>query len=269
LEQIIKYTPSHPLLSKIVSGIVFWRRSADEEGTKIFLPNNVCGFGFTVAGEFHVKTGDNYEKMPEFGTRNTFSKACEIRTKGDFFNISVRLILPNGLCVFTKIPMNNIYNHNAVSLTDIFDKQEVNDIAEQLFRSKTDAQRLSILESYLVSKVTYNCPPLFGQIMMNIHESKGAVNVFQLAKQFQTSERTINRYFNMYIGVNPNSYINLIRIRSVLNLQVNANKNLSEAAFDAGYYDQSHFIKQFKDFTNLTPKQFLKNNSVLSDFYNI
>lgn len=269
LEQIKKYTITNPRLHNIVSSIVFWRRTSEENSCSIFLPNNMCGLGFTLSGELHVKQDKDYEKMPAFGTRNTLNKVSEVKTKGNFFNVSVRLILPNGFCLFTKIPMNRIYEHSAVSLTDIFDKKEVERIAEKLGLAKTDEERVSILESYLVLKITNTCPPLLFHLISNIHQAKGSVNIQALAKQFKVSERTINRYFNQYIGINPNVYINLIRIRFILNSGVGSNSKLSSAAFDAGYYDQSHFIKQFKEFTNFTPVQFLKNNKALSDFYNI
>lgn len=271
METIDKYPPSHPLLKHVVSSIVFWRRSADCTGSIITLPINVSGFGFTLSGEFHVKTGTSFNKMPAFGTRNLYEKPGEIITKGAFLNISVRCTIPNGLCLFTKIPMNIIYGVYAVSLDDIFTGQEILDLTEQLAEATTDSERLGLIESFLVSRIVNSYPPLFGEIARFIHRSKGFYNLTYIAKLFHVSERTINRYFNKYLGISPIVYINLIRFRSMLSISGQDGVTLLSSAFDAGYYDQSHFIKHFKEFSSLTPARFFsaKRNKSLSDFYNL
>jgi AraC-like DNA-binding protein len=209
--------------------------------------------------------------MPEFGTRNTLTKPSEIKTSGDFFNISVRLTIPNGLSLFTKIPMNIVYQEDAVSLYDIFSGQEINDLLDCLLHAASDEDKIKVLELFLVSKLTACHPPLFLAIINKIHKEKGHCNVKQLASFFKVSERTIHRLFNKYVGVNPNNYINLIRFRTVLQFTFDPNSDHLSNAIDAGYYDQSHFIKNFKAFSTLTPRQFRNRNysEKVSDFYNL
>ena len=270
MESVDKYIPSHPLLKQKVASIVFWRRTEDEKNPAVFLPNNICGFGFTLSGSLLVKNDEEFQEMPAFGTRNTLQKPSEILTKGDFLNISVRLVIPNGLSLFTKIPMHLVYEKEAFSLTDIFNENEINSLVEKLYEAKTDSQKVVVLESFIVDKIINPMPEIFIGIITSIHLSKGHITVSQLSKQFYVSERSINRYFNKYVGINPNVYINLIRFRAVIDLQ-NTNSNILHHALDVGYYDQSHFIKHFKEFSTVTPSQFFSLNSdnSLSDFYNI
>lgn len=271
MESVQKYIPSHPLLRQKIAAIVFWRRSANEISSSVFLPNNICGFGFTISGELFVKNDSDFKLMPQFGTRNTLNKPSEIMTSGDFFNISLRLVIPNGLSLFTKIPMHKIYEEEAISLTDIFKPFEIVFLGEKLAEAKTDEKRLEILEFFLLSKINFTSPRIFAEIVQKIHFTNGYITVQELARLFVISERTINRYFNIYVGVNPNEYINLIRFRSVISLTQNSPNSVLHHALDVGYYDQSHFIKHFKEFSTVTPKQFfdLNNSSILSDFYNI
>ncbi len=95
--------------------------------------------------------------------------------------------------------------------------------------------------------------------------------VAQLASFFSISERTIHRLFNKLVEVNPNNYINLIRFRNALKFSSNTNANYLSNTINAGYYDQSHFIRHFKAFSTLTPPQFDNVNyfDKVSDFYNI
>ena len=271
MESIISYNASNPLLIDKISSIVFWRRSADYTDSSVFLPNNTCGFGFTLYGNLLVKNDSDFQVMPKYGTRNTLSKPSEIKTSGDFLNISIRLTIPNGLSLFTKIPMNVVFEDQAMSLSDIFSKQEIDDLVDWLFHAKTDLDKIQILELFLVSKLTVCLPPLFIALIAKIHDVKGCCSITQLASLYSTSERTIHRLFNKFVGVNPLSYIHLIRFRTLLNSSSNPNSDLMNNWVDLGYYDQSHFIKHFKAFSTKTPAQFFGKNPSenVSDFYNL
>jgi len=270
MESIISYKSSNPLLIDKISSIVFWRRSANYNESMIFLPNNICGFGFTLSGNLLVKNETDFQVMPKFGTRNTLTKPSEIKTSGDFLNISVRLTIPNGLSLFTKTPMNVVYEEDAISLTELFSNQEINDLVDLLLQTDSDEEKIKVLELFLVSRLTVCHPPIFVAIITKIHDVKGYCNVTQLASLFSISERTIHRLFNKFVGVNPLNYIHLIRFRTVLNNSSNPNTDLLSNWLDVGYYDQSHFIKSFKTFSTQTPSQFFGKKSFdkVSDFYN-
>jgi AraC-like DNA-binding protein len=270
LESIKKVKPLHPLLLEKVDSIIFWREPKNNGSSKIFLPNNVCGFGLNISGELWVNYENVFKKMPSFGTRNTLIKPSEIKTKSDFFNISVRLIVPNTISIFTKIPLNEIYENEYFALTDIFNKTEIDNLVEQIQEQKNDEQIQQKIEMFLVSKIiNNNTNDVFVAIINFIHDTNGNLNLYQIAKKYNISERTINRYFNKYIGINPNQYINLIRFRAVINRSNSKTKILS-TILEVGYYDQSHFIKHFKEFSTLTPSDFFsnENKNLVSDFYN-
>lgn len=271
METVKKHKPSHPLLIEKIESIIFWRRPKELTTTELFLPNNVCGLGFTLSGELQVKYNDDFVTMPHFGTRNTLTKPSEIKTSGDFFNVSIRLNLPNTISIFTNVPINEIYQNNYFSLAEIFGDFQTSIITEKLLEQETDEKIQGILEDFLVQKLINNTNLQFKEIINFIHFTKGNISVFDLSKRFEISERTINRHFNKFVGINPINYINLIRFRSMISLSNSNNFSLIENALDVGYYDQSHFIKHFKEFSTITPKQFfdLENNSSLSDFYNI
>jgi AraC-like DNA-binding protein len=209
--------------------------------------------------------------MPAFGTRNTLSKPSEIKTSGDFLNISVRLTIPNGLSLFTKTPMNVVYEEDAISLTELFSNQEINDLVDWLLQTETDDEKIKVLELFLVAKLAVCHSPVFVAIITKIHDVKGRCNVRQLASFFSISERTIHRLFNKFVGVNPLNYIHLIRFRTLLNNSSNTNTDLFSNWLDVGFYDQSHFIKSFKTFSSQTPSEFFGKKSLdkVSDFYNL
>ncbi|WP_317162601.1 helix-turn-helix domain-containing protein [Myroides albus] len=72
------------------------------------------------------------------------------------------------------------------------------------------------------------------------------------------SERTLERLVKQYVGMSPKVYSRIIRFQANLNLlRESSFKSLTELTYESGYFDQSHYIREFKTFTGSTPKQYL------------
>jgi len=78
-----------------------------------------------------------------------------------------------------------------------------------------------------------------------------------LAKVAQVSKYYLIRKFNECYGLSPHQYITNLRINYSKKLLKN-NKDVAEIAIDSGFYDQSHFIKCFKEYTGVTPMNYKK-----------
>jgi AraC-like DNA-binding protein len=77
----------------------------------------------------------------------------------------------------------------------------------------------------------------------------------RLAAEFNLSERYIQKLFLNYVGITPKSFFSVQRFNKSLGLVRKANTSLTNIAYECGYYDQAHFIKEFKSYTGLTPSQ--------------
>jgi len=152
---------------------------------------------------------------------------------------------------------------NTVSLTDIFDTREV---FEKIVTCNDFMAQVSIfLEFYTKqiakSKSTAN-DLLKKHMITRIIESKGQLKVKELAYDIGYSERHINHRFVEYFGISPKVFSKIIRFQYVLNKLNEFNncpnqRNLTLIAQEAGYYDQSHMYKDFSEFSNSSPGQYL------------
>jgi AraC-like DNA-binding protein len=68
--------------------------------------------------------------------------------------------------------------------------------------------------------------------------------------------KQFERIFSKYVGVNPKKFASIVRFQNVLQTNSKGKRRLSQIAVYNGYYDQSHFIHDFKSLTGLTPKAF-------------
>lgn len=86
----------------------------------------------------------------------------------------------------------------------------------------------------------------------------GKCGMVDLEKDLNTgiSERQLRRLFDFYIGTSPKTFSQVVRFQSILQAEPSARwMKQDKLFFDAGYYDQAHFIKEFKTFYGITPGQ--------------
>jgi AraC-like DNA-binding protein len=97
-----------------------------------------------------------------------------------------------------------------------------------------------------------------------INQANGAIDIKTLHKRYLISERRFQQIFLSAIGMSAKKYCQLKRFHLTVT-GLNSNSNLTELALRSGYYDQSHFIHEFKAFAGISPTGFLNEKKGLSD----
>lgn len=77
-------------------------------------------------------------------------------------------------------------------------------------------------------------------------------------KELFVTERTFQRLFEKSVGLSPNQFRKINQFNKAFQ-QLNRRQfsSFADIAFENGYADQSHYIRTFKEFTGLTPKEYL------------
>jgi transcriptional regulator GlxA family with amidase domain len=98
--------------------------------------------------------------------------------------------------------------------------------------------------------------------------ANGQLSVTELSKQININHRQLERKFSSAIGLSPKQLSKTIRLQSTLKMLINKKfTSLTALAYEGEYYDQAHFIKDFREFTGLTPKEFYGNNLKMSSLF--
>lgn len=95
----------------------------------------------------------------------------------------------------------------------------------------------------------------------------GLISTGDLARSVHYSERHLNRIFKQYIGTGTKTFARIVRANKAIQLFRNPNlsSTISHVADQMGFYDHSHFTRDFKSICGVTPEKYLEN---MSDFYN-
>jgi len=107
-----------------------------------------------------------------------------------------------------------------------------------------------------------------GQVVSLLPYINGKANIVtvkELAEHFYYSPRHINRLFHEELGMNAKTYLRLVRINQCMMQMSRSNIELTNLCQQLGYYDQAHFIHDFKAVCGVSPTVYQKN---MSDFYN-
>jgi len=89
-----------------------------------------------------------------------------------------------------------------------------------------------------------------------IIEEKGNITIQSLCELANCSERQLERQFKTYVGLSPKFYTRIIRLGHIFELMQQDDQSWSDLVYSSGFYDQSHFIKNFKEFTGEDPSAY-------------
>ena len=196
-------------------------------------------------------------------TRCQMKSFLKIQSHGKTGLIAVRLSAL-GAYHFLGIPMKEIVNAETGSRN--LWRDIASEIEEKVFFAQNTQQRSQIIQHYLQLQLSRNGYIHKGiEFCVNqIRQTKGQISVDALADKVGISNRQLVRRFNKCIGLSPKEFIRITKFISSLDrMNFAKNQSLTEIAVDSGYYDQAHFIHDFKEFSGMTPTDYMASSNVV------
>jgi AraC-like DNA-binding protein len=130
-------------------------------------------------------------------------------------------------------------------------------LAEQVLTASSTREKTYFASSFLSRLVTRRISDPMSQFVKLIIQCEGQVSIKDLLYRSGYSERHFERKFTALAGFTPKQFARILRYQSTKRKYVSGNyKTLSELAQDSGYFDQSHFIREFKEFSGFDPKRY-------------
>ena len=166
---------------------------------------------------------------------------------------------------FFPLPMDEV--SDSITALKYLWKNVAMEMEEKVAGAKTNEERVAIIQQFLLRQVTAKKYPEDKRLqhcLWQINLLKGQVSVNELSKHANLSERQLSRHFKNCVGLSPKEYTKVNRfIHSLLQLKKYPALSLTAIAYESGYYDQAHFIHDYKTYAGLTPGELLSQNNVL------
>lgn len=221
------------------------------------LPITGVVMGFQFKGKlYQLINGDKIE-LSQSGvtglndTYKTFKSSSEIGTVLVYFK-------DGGAPIFFREPIHELFQ-NSVSLDNFILRSELLLFEEQLCEAATHVDKIRIVEQFLLSRMKANKPDIMVvKALQLIYQSKGLIRISKLSNQLNISQSPLEKRFRKVVGASPKKFASIVRFNSIIRNSLSS-PSLTAIGYDAGFYDQSHFIKEFKKFTGDTPDEFFKS----------
>ncbi len=207
------------------------------------------------------------EKVEYVGTNKVVDQ-LPVVLYGQFTQVTNRMIghqflvfqivfYPGALFKLTGIPSSELVNEYLDG--SIFFGNQVHEVNEQLFEAKNYDAMIAIGNQFirtLIAKSTQSILPIDWACAQLLNKTSQC-NIDQIARQACYSARQLERKFKERTGVNPKLFMRIIRFDNAFR-QKNSHPEMDwlSIALECDYHDYQHLVKDYKDFTQLTPNQF-------------
>lgn len=227
-----------------------------EEVVNRILPDTSIVMAFRYKGSVNYVGNNTLKKLP-LAVVSGLRKSSRLIQYGSRTG-NILVIFKSGLAsAFIREPLHDLFEES-IDL-DAIDGYKVSTLHEQLASAQNHTSRIGLIEEFLLSRLKNHKPDrLTLNAIDQIRFSNGMLRIKELANNMCLSQDAFEKRFRKVAGVSPKQYSSIVRMRSLLSTNFK-DRSLSEIAHNAGYFDQSHFNKEFKLFTGQTPTDFLRS----------
>ena len=259
-----KYQPQNSVLRKLIK--YYWIIGTNKEvsiNNKLFPSNNV-DFIINLSSPIrYVDFGKttSFDRFHFSGIRNS----CQIIQQTGILDVLGISFFPTGAYPFLKVPLSE-FSNRTIFLDDIFNGFDSK--FESLRDSNSDFDRINKLERVLLQLIDLRLLPReeHNKMICRAYRPNSKIKVKEFCHQIGVNQKTFERSFKEKVGINPKSFIKLTRFQIALNQLIDRKyKNLTSLSHSLDYFDQTHFIKDFKSFMGITPLKFIKQKNTVKE----
>jgi AraC-like DNA-binding protein len=253
------YTPALPL-SNFITHFTYYKNHTPNHSIDRFLPNG------------NIEIVIDLTETPKFIYDNI--SLVEIQACNKLWISGIRnkyITIPSGQnseMFVINFRKGMVYPFLGLPLCEITDKVIDGDLIlkkiflqlrEQLQACNTISAKFYLAEKILTTQFELSVNPIIEYSINRILAAPEIVVIKNIAAKSGYSSKHLIHLFENNVGVSPKSFLRIIRFqKSIREIELKGSTNFSSLALDCGYYDQSHFIADFKSFSGFTPVEYVK-----------
>lgn len=172
-----------------------------------------------------------------------------------------------GASPFFKFPLNELTNR-IIDLEAVWDG-EMRYLGQRLGYMRSVAKRIELLEGifrHMLGRAKDACPIVETAAGM-IGASGGLISIEQITGAMGINERRIERRFQQKFGLSPKKFSRIVRFQNFMGAVSGSYGSILDIALAHGYYDQAHFIREFRKFSGKTPTEFFGSEHKISEAF--
>lgn len=180
----------------------------------------------------------------------------QIQGKGKVFGVKFK---PGGFYPFLKTSLSTLTDQS-IDIDAVFDADPLT-FSQKILSENDPYHMIAMAEALFMQKLpsTDDQVVLVNEIIDHIHRNHDMTKVEHISEHFNMNTRRLQRLFSQYVGVSPKWVIKLYRLQNAAEtMDTGKQQDWLTLSSELGYYDQSHFIKDFKAIIGKTPDEYAK-----------
>lgn len=245
---------------------IIWEMNADSPTNWQMLPESLLSLTFKLKGPWKIHSGIFTEKS--YNPTEKLSFICGLQTKPFKISFSNLQIMGVGLSPIAAkllfgVPCSELLNY-AVSTEDIF-PQQIEMIENEIQKLPDFISRAIWIEDFVLKHLQdhpdYGLAIKVSNVLDQITHNKIQGNPVDIYSLSGYSRMHTYRIFKDWMGLSPSKSIVIRQFNHTLENMHNNQETMTQIALANGYYDQPHLIRTFKQFAEMTPREYLKNKT--------
>lgn len=260
------FSPSD-ILKPYIRHYYIFESDSDNEFEDTVFPSGDMEMIFNLGeGTWESLVGNKFNKTPQIELWGQITKPLAIRSKGRHTMFGIKFFTHSASYFFNDVI--GIFNDQISDLSDIMGSP-VKSLHMQLLETKDQQRWIDIIENFLLKRLIANEKKSYridkvANILTSIRKNPAENNLGHIATRHGITSRYQHKLIYQHTGLSPTSFTKINRFQFSLKLIAKNDQPFTSIAYNCGYFDQSHFIRDFKSFTGVTPSAYLENVSLVN-----
>ncbi|PST82346.1 hypothetical protein C7T94_16325 [Pedobacter yulinensis] len=258
--------PSDPLKPYVKHYFLFVSASDQAFNDTVFPSGDMEAIFNLGTGSWERMVDGRFEKTPPTELWGQITSPLSIRSSGRHVMLGIRFFTHSASYFFKEDLA--AFNNQVTDLGAVLGKR-VAILHSQLLETPEISGRIELVEAYLMERlrrqqqIAHRADKV-AHILSSIRQDVTESNMTRIATRHGITTRYLQRLLQQHTGLSPKSFDKINRFQKSLSLLGVPGHSLTEVAYRCGYFDQSHFIRDFKAFTGITPTAYLQNITLMN-----
>lgn len=278
-----KPIPCHESLRPFIRNYWMLSSSCTTTGTQQIFSNGAASLQFYLSQDIRIDDGDRRYRTVLY--HQNMEKVGVVTDEGAFNTIGVefvpfcsRVFFPNAPSLWGRA------GEKAYASPEDMNDEEFTTLSKNVHKAESLEKRVALLDDFFLKRLAQfpegdiNIERL-NDVFDDIVPTDGSTarpphcqNEFSptdLASTACLSQKQFTRVFNKYVGMNPKSYLRLLRFhKALMEIQSSSdNSSLTNIAWSCGYYDLAHMASDFRDICGFSPSELIRHGQELTEAF--
>jgi AraC-like DNA-binding protein len=264
IDTIFDFYKPKPPLSKFVDSFWLYEGRGEEPETERILPTGTLELAINLRqnelGFYDGERPENCCRLSGAVVSGAHGRGFTPESAEETFIIGVHF-KPGGAFPFLGLPAGDLADTH-VDLETLWGPS-AGRLRESLCEARTSAERFQLLQEALLSRLCHGVEQHYAvsAAVEMFGRNQAGSTVRETAKYLGLSQRRFIQVFKAEVGMTPKLFSRIQRFQQTRTfMQLNPPPNWTTLALDRGYFDQSHFIREFLEFSGLSPTDYLNRH---------